>query len=306
MTDQITPTVDAEPAVQDGAPPVVDAQLAATDTPAADPPSVEDRALERGWRPIDQWRGDQEAWVDAEEFVRRSEIVLPIVRSRAEKAEAEQRRLNDEVDSLRKAQAASEAQIKDVIEQAARQRREGYESAKRELEEAKRQAVSDGDVDRYDALAKREADLPPPPSEPAKDATPPAPDQDPAWLSWKSENTWYESDPQLHAMADGMGQMLAAENESRQQAGQPLIAEAGTAFFDEVKRRVREAMPHKFTNPARTGPAPVDAGGGTGGKNRGRKSYNDLPADAKAVCDRMCGKNESMRKTYVTTYFEQE
>ena len=67
-----------------------------TDPPAAAPPpqvspETETKARDMGWMPKEQWvrsGRDPEAHRPANEFLRRGEEVLPIIKSRAQKAEA--------------------------------------------------------------------------------------------------------------------------------------------------------------------------------------------------------------------------
>lgn len=96
-------------------------------------PAMESRARDMGWAPKDKWRGDPEKWVDAKEFVRRGEEVLPIVT-------AENRRLKAEL----------EKQATDFEKRIA-----GIEKMSRRAIEMERRRVDE----RYDALEDKAAEL---------------------------------------------------------------------------------------------------------------------------------------------------
>jgi hypothetical protein len=82
-----------------------------------------------------------------------------------------------------------------------------------------------------------------------------------------------------------------------------------TQWLESIGTAVKRAFPHKFSNPNRKAAASVDAGanrGGGPGRLKG-KTYNDLPADAKAHCDKLVTSVPKYTKEkYVKDYFEGE
>jgi DNA-directed RNA polymerase len=83
---------------------------------SAAPAEVQARALEMGWIPPERYKGDPERFIDADAFVERGETILPIVKKRAEKLEAELAALRGRVskqDELLKANAEAMAALED-------------------------------------------------------------------------------------------------------------------------------------------------------------------------------------------------
>ena len=61
----------------------------------------------------------------------------------------------------------------------------------------------------------------------------------------------------------------------------------GAAFYETIGTEIRKKFPDKFTNTRRQKARGVEPGGTGGGGRRGNgHTYADLPADAKAACDR--------------------
>ena len=55
-------------------------------------PTLEDRAAQMGWVPVDKFRGDPAHWVDAETFVKKGEEVMPILRANNRRLEEKRRK----------------------------------------------------------------------------------------------------------------------------------------------------------------------------------------------------------------------
>jgi hypothetical protein len=63
---------------------------------------------------------------------------------------------------------------------------------------------------------------------------------------------------------------------------------------------VKAKFPDKFENPRRK--AAMHEGGGARGESKRGKSYANLPADAKATCDRFVKKGLMTKEAYVDAY----
>ena len=86
-----------------------------------------------------------------------------------------------------------------------------------------------------------------------------------------ASNTWYRDDPETQAVADGLS--MALRNEK------PDLV--GTPHLDELTKRVKNAMPHKFKNPRREETDTVESGHRIP-RDEGAHTFANLPADAKA------------------------
>lgn len=113
-----------------------------------------------------------------------------------------------------------------------------FTDSQRKTEEARiqaaiRQAIEDGDYQRYEKLEEQKAALTP--SQPAQEKPAYNPDADENFHTWRTENGWYNTDPALTQYANS----IAAETGLNPQAH-------GKAFYDAVSARVRKDFPERF------------------------------------------------------------
>lgn len=234
-----------------------------------------------GWVPQDQWKGDPNKWIPAEDFVKRGETILPIVQAKYRKEMAKVTELERKVEE----QSSVFNEFRTFQEQALAKAKQDREAAIAELELQRAKAITDGDGQTFtqadQKLQQMRAQAPAKPS-PQKES--------PEVLAWKSENPWYESDATLTAIADGLSGVVAKENPGLK----------GKAFLDKLTERVKSEVPHKFENPRRQEQL-TDAGTRKGSSKS--KGYDDLPADAKSACDRFVSTIKGFTKEqYLSQY----
>lgn len=152
------------------------------EAPAGDTP--QDRmayARSMGWKPFEEYRGDPARWTDYEEFIRRGEEELPIVREQNKRMGSRIQRMEGELGTLRNTVAEQAQAVRDATELARRADERGYQRALAELKAEQRAAVQQGDTEAFDQIGeqlealettRREA---PPASPPPPPASPPAP-----------------------------------------------------------------------------------------------------------------------------------
>lgn len=224
-------------------------------------PSTEDRARTMGWRPKEEFKGDEGRWIDAETFVKRGEDVLPILKAN-----------NRQMEKALASRDAELAKVKSTLERFAehhnKTEQRAYERALKDLQGTIAQAASVGDVqavlDATEELSELRAEAK---AKPAPDA----PQEHPDFTAWKTENPWFGKDKAMTAATAALGEELVGEGYT------------GSALIKEVDKRLRTEFPQKFENPARKQAATVEGGGAPPRKSG--KSYSDLPSDAKAACD---------------------
>lgn len=223
----------------------------------------EARAREDGWMPESEWKGDPAKWIPAEEFVKRGENFLPIVNAKLRKERERTAKLEADVNELRE----GNKQFLQFHEQTLAKEKKEREKAIADLEAERKKAITEGDGDAFDRADKKlqEARTAPPPK-PAG----PSPDMQ----AWLIENPWYTTDKKLQKMADGLSDILAEES--------PTLK--GRAFLDKLAELVKAEVPHKFLNPRREQVTTENNERKTPSQ-KGR-TYDDLPADAKAACDK--------------------
>lgn len=242
----------------------------------------EAEARSSGWQPQENWKGAPDRWVDAQTFVERGEQFLPFVQARLKKSLDKIDELASTVDELR----TGNEEFRRFHESAlAREKRERDELIAR-YEAERQKAVTEGDGE---AFAKAEKQLEQVRKQPVA-TTPAKPAVNPDVQAWMAENPWYTADKELAAIADGMSDLLAKE--------QPTLK--GRAHLDELAKRVKTAVPNKFTT-AR--PTTTEGHNNGGGGRKNDRSYDALPAEAKAACDKFVKTIPGFTKeAYVASY----
>lgn len=278
-------------------------------------PEVEARAKEMGWIPKEEFKGDEAKWIDAATFVERGETLLPIVKADRRRLEGEVGQLRGQLAQVTSQFQASQEAIEELKAFNANVTKERAKSRRAELHEEIKKAREDEDVERegelMDELSEVNVILK---EQPKARQNPPARQQqggngdvqqNPVLQAWMQENSWFGKDPERTHLAQGIAMALRADP-----ANSALV---GTkAFLDKVSARVEEIMP---SGARRNGHDKVEGGArSSGGGSGGGKTYADLPADAKEVCEkqakRLVGEGrafktvEDWRKHYVTKYFE--
>jgi hypothetical protein len=249
-------------------------------------PEIIAKAEKMGWTPKDQFRGDPAKWRPADEFVERGENMLPIVKSTVKKQEREIAELKQTV-----------AQFADYL---TKTEARAYDKALSTLKAEQAAAVAAADGAAFVEVGERIENLQ---KEMASKAAPVKKSEagDTAEFDeWLSRNRWAE-DKKLQVIAAGIRDAMVVDGEKAQ----------GNELLDLVTAEMKRRYPEKFENPRRA--AAVSAvEGGTGPRKSGGKSYADLPADARAACDRMAKNGyghdpkamAQFKADYTRNYFE--
>lgn len=274
-------------------------------------------ATSLGWAPQEAWRGDPDKWIDADEFLRRG-IGIHHLREKNTQLETQVKSLAPRVSQLESALRSAQTTIDALEESHADDVAAQVEAARAALREEIAQASRDGDhealataTDKLTQLnsANKEAG-----GKDEQDATGSRPKKDdataprihPEVVAWFKENQDYVSDKKRVALLHTVGAEM-------REAGETSI---GKEFLDKCAAEVDKYLGKSTRN----GTSKTEGGNGGGGRgNSGGgagKSYSDLPADAKAACDkqaqRLVGPNRahkdinSWRKKYAETYFRSE
>lgn len=113
---------------------------------------VEQRARDMGWVPKEEFRGPDENWKSAEDFVRIGENYMPVLKERLGKLEGALTEVRGELDS-------KTTSLKKLADWHRGTYKRQYEKALRDIKAQKKVAVVESDIDRYDALEQQEVDL---------------------------------------------------------------------------------------------------------------------------------------------------
>ena len=249
----------------------------------------------QGWVTKDKYRGDEKDWVEADIFVKRGREILPILRKNNENLIRE---LNSTKEQLK--------EFRQTAEEFKTFQKEGYERKINEykeqidrLKESRAQAISDGDGQKVNALddaidsAKEAISEAKSATKDAAKTTIEAPSSiDPILQNWLDDNNWFGQDRRLTKQANALGESLKEEFPNLQ----------GVAFLTKLDEVLREEFPDKFGKGRRATPSHVESGSGRGRAASNAHSYDNLPPEAKAACDRYVKQKLMTRDQYVADF----
>lgn len=204
---------------------------------------IEQRAIEMGWRPKEEFDGDESDFIDATEFVRRKPLF-------------------EKIDNVGKELKETRKALKALQEHHAKVRESEYQNALKALREEKKAALESGDADALievdDKIAEAKAQEAVSRTQAQQEAATPHPN----FVQWAQRNPWYRTDGELTMVADQIGTAYAASN--------PQLSPDDVLKY--VEQRVKKIYPDKFTNPNKSRPSAVEGGTATPAK----KSSDDL------------------------------
>ncbi|KKW92675.1 hypothetical protein [Sphingobium chungbukense] len=242
----------------------------------------EAEASKMGWTPLDQFKGDPSRHVDAETFYKRGQEMMPILK-------AQNKTLLRRLDAAEKA-AKQAAEFFSQAEQRA------YQRALADIRAEQEAAVEAGDVEAHRKASEKldKLEKPGTPTPQAEDSEQRAKD----FADWGKANKWYATNPVMQNYADSQAAILAKSK------GGFLDRADLDAVAEKVREEFAEAFPDAFaTEPAQRQKRPAVDGGGTRRGATGGKTYNDLPPEAKAACDKWVRQGLiKSREDYVKAY----
>lgn len=254
-----------------------------------DPADVEAAARLNGWVPPDEWKSDKPppgGFLTAEEFERRGNEIRPILSSKLKKQDEELATLRAEISGIRQTAQKFEQFSSAAMERERRER----EQAVAQLEAMRAQAITDGDGQ---AAVRAERQIRTLEAAPAPEAQPP-PQLDPEVANrWVRDNDWYGSDQVMRNWAEGRSKELLRQ-------GVP----PGEAVLSAISREARESFPDRFDR-GTTRTSSVE-GNGRRSPQTFRRTFDDLPADAKKAFDEFKSMGVSMTKQQYLDRYEWE
>src|SRR6266851_3252569 len=249
--------------------------------------TVEDRARRMGWVPKEEFKGNPSRWSDASTWVERTENEMPVLRGTLGRLEKQNRDLRGKLDET----SRTVGELRDFY---ARSETRSYERAKRELQTQFNEKVGAADIAGAEAVRREIEELPKPP----KAAEKPAETKqqiDPAVPAWvnATEQAWYRDDANMQAEAQALHSALLS-TEPGLTIGQNLA---------KVRQKMAALYPEKLTNARRDSPAAVLEPHGGGPKRTNGRTFDDLPADAKAAYERFARTIKGYKKEeYLANY----
>jgi hypothetical protein len=252
-------------------------------------PEVVQEAVDTGWIPEDQFKGDKSMWRDADKWVERGRELIPIIKTH-------NKTLRTEVATLKSAADEQSKTLKRLIKMSESTTKQAYERAKADIVQQQESAVTEGDVETFQRLEKRKDELVPPElpetkEEPAEGVA------NPEYLEWHKKNDWFLTDQDMTDFANAYAARI-----------DPKLAMPVGDRCATVEKKVRELFPQKFNNPNRNNPSPVDGGSVQPAPPASDgNAYADLPVDVKTVCNRNVKDGLYKNKeVWAKAYFEEE
>jgi len=263
-------------------------------------------AAERmGWIPETRYKGKPEDFVDAPEYLRRGEEVLPIVKKQNERLHQELAGVRNENASIRQALAQATAAIEDLKEIHSVETQKAVEQARRDIKaqlaEASREGDHQGVAELTDQLTKLNDAKAEAKETPVVTPPPPPMRVRPDVLEWNRDNPWFGQDKPRTALLLGCCEELRAE-------GSTL---SGREFFEAAAERANRLL----------APPKQEIDKVEGARNSGEEgssiprgqSFAALPKEARDECDKQAadfvgkGKRyptkEAWRNRYAQLYF---
>ena len=259
--------------------------------------AVLNEATSQGWVSKDKFKGDEKDWVEAEVFVKRGREILPILRKNNENLLKE---LNHTKESLKEFKQAAE-EFKKFQKDSYERKAKDFEIQIEQLKSARAQAISDGDGQRVNALddaidiAKEEvksAKSSATTTEAKKFEVPAT--VDPELQSWMDRNSWFGKDDMLTEQANAIGNVIRKRN--------PNVM--GVEFLKKLDEALLEEFPHKLGKSSRSPNYQAESGAGRPrpGAGGNKHSYENLPSDAKAACDKFVKQGLMKREDYLRDF----
>ena len=252
----------------------------------------EGEAKKMGWAPKDTFKGDPGKWVDAKTYVERGEQFIPLLQHTKRELEGRLDVAANENHDLRRRLALAEKALDEVKTVTNEQATESAETKKAALYDAIAAAREENDVRKElqlreeldDVNAEIRAARAKPtvsPSSTSDGGTPPPdPSSDPRIRQFVADNPWFGVDQEKSNVALAFMNYLNGTPEGKTMTPEQRFA-AVSKRIDELyggRNTVRRSNPSKVEGSRNDG-----TGAGSGG---GARSYNDLPAAAKAQCDK--------------------
>jgi hypothetical protein len=239
-------------------------------------------ASKMGWRPPEDFKGDPAKHIDAETFYNRGQEMMPIL-------QATNARLLKRLD-------AAERTAKQAAEFFSKAEQRAYERAVADIRKEQEEAVESGDIAAHRAAGKKLDELEKPAAAPQAAAADKG-DRAEEFAGWVKANPWYANNEAIRAYADSQAdKIMKTKGGILERSDLDEVAERTKAMFED-------AFPDAFgAAPKRTPRNAVD-GGGTAPRQRGGRTFADLPPEAQQICDKWIKQgNIKNREDYVKNY----
>jgi hypothetical protein len=261
-----------EPVKIDGVEPIVEQTQEPVEKILSD---VEQKAMDMGWRPREEFAGEDEDFVDAKEFVGRKPLF--------DKIESVSR----EAKATRKALEALQTHYTKVKETE-------FNRALKELKATRSQALVDGDVDRFNAIEEELEQIAEDKEKFSKEQQRIQPEDQqvhPEFAQWIARNPWYESQPHMHAFAEQVGARFQGSVRAGTMTPQQVLK--------EIEKAVREEFPNRFRNANKDKPGAVEGASRKGGASSSSVSDAGLTDQERTIMNTLVRGGHITKEKYL-------
>jgi hypothetical protein len=203
---------------------------------------IEQKALDLGWRPKEEFDGDEADFIDAKEYVQRQPLFDKIAQQ------------SKHIKNVDKALKALQSHYSRVNENA-------YKKAVEDLKKQQEVAVQDGDLNTYHALNQRREEIENEKQQfmQEQEAIQEAePQVHPVMQAWVARNSWYETQPHMRVFAEEIGSRFKGAVMAKTMTPEDVLK--------EVEKAVRAEFPNKFRNPNKDKAPVVEGSSGRSGR----------------------------------------
>jgi hypothetical protein len=285
---------------------------------------LEAKARRMGWKPSEEFRGPQHLWKDADTYVRAGEQELPVLRERYRALDDRFSKQERELTTTKSAIEDVKKTLSDFVDFSHKSEQRAYDKAKKELMAQMRQATAMADTAAFDAAEARLNQV----EQEQRQATVAVttkveekkPDQfqpPPEVQLWVNDNPWFNNDVTLRAYATALhGDLLSR---SPNLSIRDNLAEVRKTVMDRfpdkfggtrMEKKVEKTETKENENRERAAAVSTSSVTTESGNRQAagkKKTYNDLPAEAKAACDKFVKEiPKYTREEYVELYFSGE
>lgn len=203
---------------------------------------IELEAMKYGWKPKEEFEAEEKnqgkKWRPAEDFMDRKSLF-------------------DKIEEVKREARAAQEASRMLAKHNAKLEKAAYERALKELQAQKAIALEEQEFvkveklrDEIDEIKDKIRSVEQVPDLTASPSV--------EFIQWQQRNDWYQTDLDMTAWADGLGNKLAAQGKS------------ASEVMSEIERRAKELFPHKFRNPHKDAAPKLETG------NRPPKRSNEI------------------------------
>jgi hypothetical protein len=283
-------TLPNDPEDEDLEEDIQEEELEEEDTDGEEETDVEKQARALGWHPRNEYLGPAHKWVPADEFIRRGENILPILRENHRRLQGDYQRQADELRGLR-SQLTEQSEVLNEVRQRMRTADErAYERAKTEWERKQREAAQEGDVEAHDKATEALKQIEKSKATPTQpERRQPAQETPTEIAAFIRENPWYSNDQVLNMQMQAEHVRLKQDEpglslaENLERAKEAVMARYPQKFGMQPRQPRRpSASPVATPTPGPRGPlprrgaSPIDQIQDSGERAQAREAFNRM------------------------------